>query len=376
MHLAELLARRPVPAAAVFVAITQRCPLRCAHCSTMSGAGSPQQPAALLRRFVASFTPADHPEFLLLTGGEPLLRPALVTALARAARAAGTRSYVLTGAFFARGGRTPAPVQAALDAVDHVAVSVDRFHEAEVPRRQAFRMVHDLTAAGRDVSIQACGTGPGDPYLAALTADVRREFGDRVPMLVTTVQPVGRGRTWLPAPPAAPAPAAPPAGGPGPWPPAAPCDMASWPVVGFDGTIAACCNQDVLDARPVPAHLRIGHIASVTWPEVRHRVESAPVLRGLRTRGPLQLAHRFAGGRRPESAAATFCETCCCLSDRPAEVRRFEAEAETPAAALIEQQALALQLAAGPAGFARRHGDPARAGLVLLGHRAAGAGAA
>jgi hypothetical protein len=387
MHLAELLARRPVPAAAVFVAITQRCPLRCAHCSTMSGAGSPQQPAALLRRFVASFTPADHPEFLLLTGGEPLLRPALVTALARAARAAGTRSYVLTGAFFARGGQTPAAIGAALDAVDHVAVSVDRFHEAEVPRRQAFRILHDLADAGRDVSIQACGTGPADPYLADLTRDVRREFGDRVPMLVTTVQPVGRGRAWLPAPPIAPAPAAlaaaalapaaPSAGGPGALPPAAPCDLAAWPVVGFDGTIAACCNQDVLDARPVPEHLRIGHIASATWPEVRRRAESSPVLRGLRTRGPRQLAHGFAAAAgRPAAGAATFCETCCCLSDRPAEVRRFSAEAETPAAALIEQQALALQLAAGPAGFARRHGDPARADLVLLGHRGADAGAA
>jgi hypothetical protein len=372
MHLAELLARRPVPAAAVFLAITQRCPLRCAHCSTMSGAGSPQQPAGLLRRFVASFTPADHPEFLLLTGGEPLLRPGLVAVLAQAARSTGTRSYVLTGAFFARGGRTPGPITAALNAVDHVAVSVDRFHEAEVPRRQAFRILHDLADAGRDVSIQACGTGPADPYLADLTRDVRREFGDRVPMLVTTVQPVGRGRAWLPAAPAALTPA-----GPGPLPPAAPCDLASWPVVGFDGTIAACCNQDVLDARPVPAHLRIGHIASATWPEVRRRVESSPVLRGLRTRGPLQLAHGFAAAAgRPAAEAATFCETCCCLSDRPAEVRRLSAEAETPAAALIEQQALALQLAAGPAGFARRHGDPARADLVLLGHRGTACGAA
>src|SRR5204863_8875460 len=103
---------------------------------------------------------------------------------------------------------------------------------------------------------QACGTGPHDPYLAGLTGDVRREFGDRVPMLVTTVRPAGRARSWLrPSDPAGAALAAEPRplGSPGPFapePPAAPCELLSWPAVAFDGTVAACCNQDVLDARP------------------------------------------------------------------------------------------------------------------------------
>jgi Radical SAM superfamily len=364
MHLAELLACRPVPASAVFAALTRRCPLRCRHCSTMSGpalsgpaAGQP--PAALLRRFVSTFTAADHPEFLLLTGGEPLLRPGLVRTLAETARTAGTRTYVLTGAFFAERGHVPAPIRTALESVDHVAVSVDVFHEAQVPRDRVFRLVHQLLAIGRDASLQACGTGPDDPYLAALTSDVRREFGDRVPMLVTTVRPAGRARTWLRAPgPAAPEPPAPPE------PTAAPCELLSWPVVAFDGTVAACCNQDVLDARPVPAHLRLGHISSVTWPEVRRACESSAALRALRTRGPLQLAHRFADPG--EVSGRGYCATCRSLPARA--LRGAEAEAARPAAQLIEQQAIALQQAAGPAGFARRHGDPSRAGLVLLGY--------
>jgi hypothetical protein len=57
-------------------------------------------------------------------------------------------------------------------------------------------------------------------------------------------------------------------------------------------------------------------------------------------------------------------------------VRSIEAEAARPASALIEHQAIALQLAAGPAGFARRHGDPTRADLVLLGYRGPAGGAA
>jgi hypothetical protein len=342
----------------------------------MSGTTSEQQPAAPLRRFAASFTPADHPEYLLLTGGEPLLRPGLVCTLAETARAVGTRSYLLTGAFFAERGRLPAPIRTALKSVDHIAVSIDVFHEAEVRRDRVFRLLHELLAMGRDASLQACGTGPDDPYLTELTSHVRREFGDRIPMLVTTVRPAGRARTWLRAPELDPA--GPPASErlvPGP--PAAPCELLSWPVVAFDGTIAACCNQDVLDTRPVPAHLRLGHVSTSTWPEIRRACVSSAALRALRTRGPLQLAHRFAGppaGAGPAGSAAGYCATCRSL---PAgALRGAEAEADRPAARLIEQQAVALQRAAGPAGFVRRHGDRSRADLVLLGYPGSPAGEA
>jgi radical SAM family protein len=389
MHLAELLACRPVPASALFMALTRRCPLRCRHCSTMSGPTAGQQAAAPLRRFAASFTAADHPEYLLLTGGEPLLRPGLVCTLAETARAAGTRSYLLTGAFFAERGRLPAPIRTALESVDHIAVSIDVFHEAEVPRDRVFRLLHQLLAMGRDASLQACGTGPDDPYLTGLTGDVRREFGDRVPMLVTTVRPAGRARAWLRAagPPAGGPPVAePPDSGPAaPDPPAAPCELLSWPVVAFDGTIAACCNQDVLDTRPVPAHLRLGHVSTSTWPEIRRACVSSAALRALRTRGPVQLAHRFAGpaGAAADPAAAAaglgrpaagYCATCRSLPARA--LRGAEAEAARPAARLIEQQAAALLRAAGPAGFARRHGDRSRADLVLLGYPGSPAGEA
>jgi hypothetical protein len=247
--------------------------------------------------------------------------------------------------------------------VDHVAVSIDAFHEAEVPRPRLFRVLHELLAAGTDASIQACGTGPGDPYLAALTYQVRREFADRLPMLVTTVRPVGRARSWL----ARPDPQA--AENVAHLPPARPCDMASWPVVGFDGAIAACCNTDVLDSRPAPAHLRLGHISTTAWPEVRRACVSSLVLRGLRTEGPVRLARRFAEPGPPEAAPSDggYCETCQALSARPETLRRIEAHADRPAVALIEQHAIALQLRAGPAGFARRHGEPALADRVLLG---------
>jgi hypothetical protein len=359
MHLVELLAHRTVPAAAVYMAVTRRCTLGCRHCSTTSDPISPQLPAALLLRFARTFTSADHPEFMLLTGGEPLLRPGLVRSLAETARPAGTRTYVLTGAFFARTGRTPAPVRAALESVDHVAVSMDAFHEEGVPRHQVLRLLGELLDAGRAVSVQACGSGPGDPYLAGLTADLRREFGERVPMLVTILRPAGRSLDW-PEPPGAPSPGPVPGGTPR----AAPCDLVAWPVIGFDGTIVACCNGDVIDSGPAAGHLRVGHVSSETWPQVRDAVVSSPVLRWLRTRGPVQLAERGA----PGAAAGGYCAACRSLAGRHDLLADLGKETSRPAFGLIEQQASVMQLAAGPVAFARRHGDPTRAELVLAGY--------
>jgi len=343
MQLAELLARRPVPAAAVFVTMTRRCPLRCRHCSTMSTMTAEQLPAALLRRFADSFTPADHPEFLLMTGGEPLLRPRLVTELAQLARAAGTRSYVLTGAFFARTPPFPALIKTALEAVDHAAVSVDVFHQAEVPRANVFRLLHELREAGTDVSIQACGTGPGDQYVATLISDVRAEFADQVPLLVTRLHSAGRARQWLSSPKQGP-------------PPPLPCDMAAWPVVGFDGTIVACCNAEVIADRRPPAHLRIGHLRSTTWPRLRQTCQSRPALRAIRSTGP------------PPTPGAGYCQACRGMSAQPELLADIEARAASPVGARLEQQVIALQTQAGPAGFLRRHVHPELAPLALLGH--------
>ncbi|MGH6657894.1 MAG: radical SAM protein, partial [Actinocrinis sp.] len=101
MHLARMLDLRPIPAAGVAVAVTRRCPLACRHCSTASLPRGEQYPDQPIRRFVASFADAEPPGVLLLTGGEPLLRPKLVTGLATAARRAATASCVVTGMFFA-----------------------------------------------------------------------------------------------------------------------------------------------------------------------------------------------------------------------------------------------------------------------------------
>ncbi|MET8054248.1 hypothetical protein ABZU75_42400, partial [Streptosporangium sp. NPDC005286] len=251
-------------------------------------------------------------------------------------------------------------IAGAIEAADHFSASLDAFHEEEVPRKSVFAVMRALLARGKDLSFHLTGSGPDDPYLRDVTAEIRREFHDRIPMLVGRVRPVGRARAGapalrpLPGRGTVPAPAAENAGtvtGSG-VAPALPCAMAAWPTVGFDGTITACCNQDVVDHRPVPGHLRLGHAGADDWSTVRERCLTSGTLRALRTYGPLRLA-----GAPPGRG---YCETCRELEVTP--------PPHTPAAAFLERRVLDMQLAGGGVGFAGRYGCPPYGDLVSLGH--------
>ncbi|MFI8199234.1 radical SAM protein [Streptomyces sp. NPDC085942] len=359
MELAELVARRPFPAGGLLIGLTRRCPLSCAHCSTGSGPLTRQEPdPARLERFVASFTEEDRPDVVMLTGGEPLLLPVAVERLSTLARDAGSRTALLSGMFFARGGlrgRKAAIAPAILRAirsVDHFSASLDVHHEREVSRAEVFRALHLVREEGVAVSLHLTGTGGSDPYLAGLTRAVREEFGGAVPCLVNEVRPFGRAASWARATRTGPDPAE-----------ASPCSMAAWPVVAFDGRVLACCNQDTVDRRPVPAHLDLGHIAEDDWGTVRRRALESPMLRMLRTVGPAHLAARYGSGPRPGS----YCDGCRALGGDGAAAAGARAVASGAAGALLDLTAALRGSREGARGVVRRHGCAEYAPLVVAG---------
>jgi pyruvate-formate lyase-activating enzyme len=350
VDLAELLSLRPLPGSGLLLTLTRRCPLHCAHCSTASTMTAEETDAAALARFVGSFAAADRPEVIMLTGGEPLLHPDLVVELADSAHRAGTRSALLTGGFFARRGNVPARILRAIRAVDHFSVSMDAFHEREVSRADVFHTLRQVLRDGIPASLHVVGSGPDDPYLADLTADVLRTFGGDVPMLVNTIRPLGRAASWATA---------------RPWPASErvlPCAMAAWPVVAFDGTVVACCNQDAVDHRPVPEHLRLGHIAEDDWAAVRRRALSSPTLRMIRAVGPTRLLSL--GERRDIADEFGYCGGCRRLSDHPQVIDVAGRVASGAVGQLLDEYAARVQAEAGPATFVRRHGSAPYADLV------------
>ncbi len=362
MELAELVARRPFPAAGLLLGLTRRCPLRCAHCSTGSDLLTREEPdGGQLERFVDSFTEENRPDVVLLTGGEPLLLPALAERLSTLARGAGSRTALLSGMFFARGGSRragwrgetiPPAILRAIRSLDHFSASLDIHHEREVPRADVFRALHRVRDEGVAVSLHLTGTGASDPYLADLTRAVQREFGGRVPCLVNEVRPFGRAAAWAGPARTGPDPAA-----------AAPCSMAAWPVVAFDGRVLACCNQDTVDRRPAPAHLDLGHIGADDWATVRRRALESPVLRMVRTVGPTHLAARYGSG----PPAGSYCDGCRALGGDEAAAAGARAVAGGPAGALLDLTAAVRGSREGAQGVVRRHGCAAYAPMVVSG---------
>lgn len=337
MHLAELISLRPVPAAGLLLALTARCPLSCAHCSTESTSDGAWYSGEPFRRLVATFTPADRPELIFMSGGEPLLRPGLVAELATRARAAGTRSALLSGMFFA-GRPMPSPIRRAIATLDHFSASIDAYHEREVSRAETFAALGAFLDLVPAVSLHVASSDPA--YLADLVPAIRRAFGDRVPALVTPVQPTGRARSFTSAPVTL--------ASETPFDPG-PCEFAGWPLVDYDGTVYACYRQE-LGRRHRPAHLVLGHADREPWPELRARTERRPVLRSVRAFGALETA-RQAGG----SPGASVCGTCVGL---PSTVT-------VPDGA--ERVALRLLGRLGPRQLARRWGAGDYADLVELG---------
>jgi hypothetical protein len=349
MHLLDLLAVRTTPAAGIYLGLTRRCPLSCAHCSTASTLASEEHADELFVRFVESFTPDDHPEMLVISGGEALLRPRLVQRLTASAHAAGARVALISGMFFARQPTIPPAIDRAIADVDHFIASLDIFHEQEVAREDVFRVLQTLIDGGQDVSLQIVGLGAADPYLADVTSAVRTRFDDHVPMLVGSVGAVGRAHDWVEAPrPRAPREVQP-----------SPCAKATWPVVAFDGTVVGCCNQDVIDG-DLPAHLRLGHVLVDDWPTIRERCLARPMLQGLRVFGPQYLMNRFGSGR-----CDGYCDTCVRLSNDDAVGDAVERLVQSPTMARTEAAVTELLSAMPLAGSV-----PAYAGLAALGQRA------
>jgi len=255
-----------------------------------------------------------HPAVVSLMGGEPLLRPQLAIGLAEILHEIGTQIVMGTGLYFARTPGIPRSIRAAVRAVDLVIVSLDIWHEAEVPRQRALDAISDLRELGCDVAIQLTGRSYEDPYIQDTTQEVRDRFGNDVPLMVSKVSPVGRA-TGLGLLPDAPIPLRRPE----------PCSGAYWPVVAFDGAVVACCNQSVVDGER-PAELVLGSVESDSWPALVERGLNSTYLDLIRLAGPRFAAKSALGA----SSDGDYCGTCLALAGRESEERRVSSYVVSP----------------------------------------------
>lgn len=318
MHLSEYLAHRSEAAAGLYIMVTDRCPLSCAHCSTDSSLAGEHYEPGPLKQLVASFQespPRERPRYIILTGGEPLMRPALCEELARSAKQAGVRTVIATGLFFARSATVPATIMAAAKQADLLMFSLDEFHEREVSRDQVGRAIRQFLETDVDVAAQFVARELDDPYVHDLIAWLRATFDDRVPALVAMLGAVGRATTLdLPARKCEPTTASAEL--------TEPCRFATWPVVSPDGRVVACCNQRAINTVGAGHHLHLGTTSDSTWSDLAAASRTRPALRCIRTYGPKSLVHLANGEPTSDKthsdrsgAPKTPCQAC--LGDLP-----------------------------------------------------------
>jgi pyruvate-formate lyase-activating enzyme len=353
MHLVEVLSLRSVPAAGLSIGLTRRCPLKCSHCSTSSTLESEEFPSKMFVDFVDTFHINNHPEILAMSGGEVMLRPELVRELAERAHKVGTRSTVLSGMFFARSRRIPPEIKEAIKAIDHFSVSIDMFHEREVSRIDIFHLLDTLISDSTDVSIHIVGQGASDPYVEKLVQEIESIFGSKVPMLVNALSSFGRAKSWLEKDKKK---------DKDDFIDASPCSMAAWPVVGFDGTIVACSNDNALENRP--AHLCIGHANNDNWETIRSRTITSNMLRAIRLFGPEYITDRFSDLK---IGCDGYCGTCMKITEDLKVEQRVDEVMAKPSTAVLEEYTLAMHHRADALLFAQRHGISRYADLVTLG---------
>lgn len=317
---------------------------------------SEESPGDIFAAFVDSFSLECHPRFMAISGGEALLRPQLVKKLALRARNSGTKSSVLSGMFFAKKTTVPKPIHAAILAVDHFSVSMDEFHEREVPRSNVFAVLSNLLDCGRDLSIHIAGRNASDPYLDDLVKCIQQRFGNRIPMLVNTLSPFGRANTFMIKLPEK---RVDKAGSKNP----DPCTMAAWPVVGFDGVVAACGNDNLIGC--VPSHLRLGDIRVDRWADIQARCKESPFLIALRTYGPEYLQRNF--GEPGALSSIGYCNTCIRLHNNVEMHKLVGEHMRRPSSRALGDAVVEMQVEMGAVAFAKRYSHPRFAELVLLG---------
>ncbi|MBH1991466.1 MAG: hypothetical protein I8H86_01120 [Sphingomonadaceae bacterium] len=247
-------------------------------------------------RFVKTFNEDDPPKWVLLSGGEPFLRTALIQDIAIESAVAKTKTYVNTGLFFANAKKPSSEIVRAIDGIDHLSISMDPFHEEFVPRQNVWVFIDWFAKRYGDskgLSIQLCDSPLQPNYSPEITTQVENLFPSFVEVSSMVLQSVGRAQSnvrmqGMPVEEHG-------------------CLSIGWPQVSFDGSILPCCTSSHLTSS-LPSHLKMGGISSLTWPTLLSQIRERTSLRFIRSCGPGYLRDRF--DSRRSNVKETMCNVC------------------------------------------------------------------
>lgn len=254
------------------IMVTRRCTMTCAHCSVASGPGVGTDPTeAQLTEWLRQTATAGV-RSVRFTGGEPMLRPAVLRRLLIECRKLGMTSAVTTNGAWATSERQARRHLKALRkaGLGSLTVSYDTYHAEFQGPGPALVIATVAAEIALPLNVSVVRAADDQTFTTLAT---------RLPQAATTrlrlydLQLVGRARTL-----AVPASSETADGF---------CTGCSFPAIAEDGRLMAC-NGPAYFERP-ESPLVVGSVGTTHVAELFERYRADPILNVIRTRGPAGL---------------------------------------------------------------------------------------
>ncbi|GLS40189.1 hypothetical protein GCM10010869_57860 [Mesorhizobium tianshanense] len=220
----------------ILLFLTDRCPVGCRHCSVDSRADSPTiRDFALFEEIVGWIARDGGFDVVGISGGEPFVERRGLTLACRRLSAAGKRIVVFTSGVWARQTRAPGWIREVLDRCACVYLSTDAFHGSQITDAQFVRAVRAIVAAGPWLVVQGLDDAETAARIVRLLTEALGPDWRRMAE-VNLIAPLtnGRGASIFSR-------EARTAGAS-----FGPCTLVRNPMVRYDGTVSACCNESVI----------------------------------------------------------------------------------------------------------------------------------
>jgi 4Fe-4S single cluster domain len=308
MTLAEVDRVRAQPQRAVLLYLTDNCPVGCAHCSVsaLRRGGHPAD-QALLDRLVDGLCAAKQISLVGISGGEPFAERRALQAVTGRLAEAGKQLVLYTSGYWGRDdGSAPGWTRAVLARAACVVLSTDSYHAAGIGDERYVAALRAAAGAGAWIAVQVL-RDPGQVARAGrlLAAAFGPGWTDVAEIRRTELLRRGRAARALPAGHGAAGRAF------------GACMLASAPVIRYDGTVTACCNEDVITGHG-PASLRHAARSQAELSAVLAALDRDPYLGAISSAGTGTLTmlprYRELGDQRYEN----ICALCWALLGRGA----------------------------------------------------------
>ncbi|MBC8508086.1 MAG: radical SAM protein [Anaerolineales bacterium] len=271
----EMLRRTPLATMGIFT--SSYCPVGCAHCAVSASSDSLAPSPDLLMRGVEEMVQVSELKAVAITGGEPFAEFELLESLVDTMHKANKRVVIYTSGYWGKSDVLQ-QVSPVLQFADGLVLGIDLYHRAHIPAEDLINALRTAKEFEVWVTAQVISGIDGEAHLAYARQLFQNAFGPEwhQDAHIIEMPPLPSGRaehidsfnqfngSY-----------------------AERCYSVNGPTLLRDGTLAACCNEDIV-LHNGPDALKIPHQGGFS--QSLEKLESQPTLGHLRRTPPAALA--------------------------------------------------------------------------------------